>query len=155
MQIMQNMQNIQDMEAARWGGGLHPEVEDHRHRQGLHLLLQDVSPLSHGESEDHAHRCHPQQEDRVLLILPSQGGPAPLVHPYFGRKWKWACFNSPSLFCNFVFGTETCDILLCDLLYCHLLLYLMREASKLFETFGNKRWRSTDWFLPIYIYIYI
>ena len=143
------------MEAARWGGGLHPEVEDHRHCQGLHLLLQDVSPLPHGESENYAHRRHPQQEDRVLLILPSQGRPAPLVHLYFGRKWKWACSFSQSLFCNFVFGTENCD-------FCSVTFVLSSSANiwwekpqKLFETFGNKRWRSTDWFLPRYIYIYI
>ena len=61
-------------------GGVHHQVEDHRHCQGLHRLLQEVQAVPDGEGEDHAHWRHPQQTDRIFFVLPAQRESACLAH---------------------------------------------------------------------------
>ena len=56
----------------RQGGGLQHQVENPHKGKTLHPLLQNVSTLSDGESDDNLHWLKSEQTHRVLQLLPPQ-----------------------------------------------------------------------------------
>ena len=94
-------------------GGPHHQVEDPHQGAALHPLLQDVLPLSDGESDDHAHWLKSEQTHRVLQLLPPQRRLALVkVHlcKYFILVLKTVlCFcnvTNPVIFCIILMSVE-------------------------------------------------
>ena len=97
----------------RQGGGLQHQVENPHKGETLHPLLQNVSTLSDGESDDNAHWLKSQQTHRVLQLLPPQRRLAAVkVHlcKYFILVLKTVlCFcnvTNPVIFCIILMSVE-------------------------------------------------